>query len=678
MPEVSIVISARDNYSNAITKMRNTNQAFNKDMDSMQAKLDTLNKNKATLKLETDAARKQLKDAEAGYRSLGTAAEKSEMETANANYEQARRNLSLLSKEVRQTEKDMANYETTVSKATNRGGVGSSITQGFQDTMKALAFAGLAPMIGEAAGTILQLQVGSMFGSEVAGILSSTASGAISGAAIGSIIPGIGTAIGAAVGGAVGGIQGWFQAEGQKDDAFKGVVQDRYNTVTGNRQNEMSTGISIAAQRQTDRISFNTLFGDEEVAGAYLDDLKEMANHTPFLYEDLAGMSKVLKTYGYDAQEMLPLLTKIGDTGATLGMAPEEMKMVATYLGRMNSTGKTSMEFLNPLLERGIPVLDYMAQAFGKSKEEIMEAVSKGLIPGADAAAAIADSMGEANKGAMAVQSGTYSGLLSTRQGLDEELYAQGGDGYTRTRSFGLQMGNDWLNKQIQVKGEGSMSMGDIYERMGIQKAREENRRDAEKMKAMEEMLQTQGLEALSGAELEALLNVTEAQGINQYEGSSIAQERLASEKQLVNDIAADTALRDEYWQAGYLMGQEFSKGTMAARAQYSAEAFAVIETQPSDKYAGMVSPSLMGNNFFQPGSHAFGLSRVPEDNYPALLHQGERVLTASEARAYSQDQPTAPPVTITGNSFTIREEADVDKVALALLDQFMRVRLVC
>lgn len=35
--------------------------------------------------------------------------------------------------------------------------------------------------------------------------------------------------------------------------------------------------------------------------------------------------------------------------------------------------------------------------------------------------------------------------------------------------------------------------------------------------------------------------------------------------------------------------------------------------------------------------SNAFGLERVPYDNYPALLHAGERVLTAREAR--NQDQ---------------------------------------
>ena len=60
--------------------------------------------------------------------------------------------------------------------------------------------------------------------------------------------------------------------------------------------------------------------------------------------------------------------------------------------------------------------------------------------------------------------------------------------------------------------------------------------------------------------------------------------------------------------------------------------------------------------------SHAYGLTRVPYDNYPALLHEGERVLTAAEAR-----RGGSAVVNITGNQFTVREEADVDRIASAI-----------
>ena len=62
----------------------------------------------------------------------------------------------------------------------------------------------------------------------------------------------------------------------------------------------------------------------------------------------------------------------------------------------------------------------------------------------------------------------------------------------------------------------------------------------------------------------------------------------------------------------------------------------------------------------------AVGIDYVPYDNFPALLHQGERVQTAVEARS----QRRVPAITITGNSFSIREDADVDRVASALLQK--------
>ena len=63
--------------------------------------------------------------------------------------------------------------------------------------------------------------------------------------------------------------------------------------------------------------------------------------------------------------------------------------------------------------------------------------------------------------------------------------------------------------------------------------------------------------------------------------------------------------------------------------------------------------------------SHAAGLERVPYDGYAALLHEGERVLTAREAR--QADQGGGAQVTVTGNTFQVRQESDIDAIAEAL-----------
>ena len=58
----------------------------------------------------------------------------------------------------------------------------------------------------------------------------------------------------------------------------------------------------------------------------------------------------------------------------------------------------------------------------------------------------------------------------------------------------------------------------------------------------------------------------------------------------------------------------------------------------------------------------AGGLSYVPYDGYNARLHHGERVLTSAENKAYSSGRGGVT-VTVTGNSFHVREEADIDKI---------------
>lgn len=68
--------------------------------------------------------------------------------------------------------------------------------------------------------------------------------------------------------------------------------------------------------------------------------------------------------------------------------------------------------------------------------------------------------------------------------------------------------------------------------------------------------------------------------------------------------------------------------------------------------------------------SHYSGLDSVPYDGYAARLHKGERVLTARENRDYSEGgggNGAGGGVVISGNNFTVREEADIHRIAFEL-----------
>jgi hypothetical protein len=64
------------------------------------------------------------------------------------------------------------------------------------------------------------------------------------------------------------------------------------------------------------------------------------------------------------------------------------------------------------------------------------------------------------------------------------------------------------------------------------------------------------------------------------------------------------------------------------------------------------------------------GLSYVPYDGMIARLHRGEMVLTRKEAEEYRKGHAGgAKSVVITGNTFVVREEADIRKIAHQLAD---------
>ncbi|MFR9189838.1 MAG: hypothetical protein ACLVL7_06040 [Anaerotruncus massiliensis (ex Togo et al. 2019)] len=65
--DISIAISAKDNFTQAVTTMRNANQAFNKDLEGLSGKLNSLNKTKVTLQIDADKAKRELKEAQKAF-----------------------------------------------------------------------------------------------------------------------------------------------------------------------------------------------------------------------------------------------------------------------------------------------------------------------------------------------------------------------------------------------------------------------------------------------------------------------------------------------------------------------------------------------------------------------------------------------------------------------------------
>lgn len=643
--DASIVISAKDNYSEAIKKMQRTQTSFRKDLGSLQKELDALNRHKVTLKTDLTAAKRDLRDAEKAFMAVGDEASRLRMEAAQANYDNIKQNLESVSRAAKQTARDMDNLTGVASKTENR----MSSSGG---TLGALAKAGIFSMAGTSLAGLGGTLASSAFGGQTGGAITSVLGGAASGAAMGSVVPGIGTAVGAAVGALTGAVQAFTEQYSSKDDAFKSVVQDSYNEVKQSQAESLSNGSRIAAQREKDKISFTTLFGDAGAAEEFLSDVTNFANSTPFLDEDLTSMGKALKTYGYEVEELLPTMRKIGDAGAALGMGKEDMSAIAIYLGRMKTTGKTTMEYLNPLLERGIPVWDYLAEASGIAKDEVQEMVSKGLVPGEEAAAAIADYMGADFAGALDEQAKTYDGLSSTLQGMQNKMDKAMGEGYNERRKLGMQEQIAWLDS------ESGKDMMEANRLIGEWQASLENEKERLLRDRMEAVMSSEAFAEADSVEKGRLLAEAQVEANAAYLESDGYKTKLEADKALIDQIQID--MQDAYYDAGYSLGLKFDEGRFDA-AKSEAGGWAGLI---ADFLGGSNSDhNTMSNRMKKEMGYAYGLRRVPYDNFPALLHAGEQVLTASQAR----ERDRGATVQVTGNSFVVREDADIDRIATAL-----------
>ena len=649
MPDVSIAIKATDRFSDAMKTMKDSADKFEKSIVGMQSRLNSLNRNKATLKVDTDRARTELRSAEKQFAATGDAISELVLQEKQLTFENARRNLSLVSKEAANVEKQMLKTGNSVSKIGNKAG------EGFSTIVQSVATAGGAKMIGSLAQDSVNTLVGSMLGSNGGNVFSSALSSAISGAAIGSMIPGIGTAVGAVAGGLVGMASGSVQNWSKKDDAFKSYVQNAVEEQLNEQTTSLTSGSALAASRETDQISFATLFKGEDKAKQYLADLVQMANTTPFLYDDLTAMSKTLATYGYDENSILPVLQTIGDAGAALGQSTSDMNSVATAIGRMKSSNKTTLEYLNILNDRGIGAVGMLANAYGVDQGEVYSMISKGQIAGQDAARIILDALTDSFAGSMERQSKTFSGITSTIEGLRQELDNAMGEGYNETRMAGLQAEREWL------EGDSGQEMQEAYQAIGAWKASLENAKEQYIRDAVNEAMGSDAYKTAEAegdaAEMGRIIMKAKIDGMNQYNANEGKDEVLAQELSLIDSVREDTSLNDSYWDAGYTLGQSFSKGR-AAGMMGSGSGETSASASPSRMLQGVTLPS--------GGSYAVGIDYVPYDNFPALLHQGERVQTAEEARSGG----SGTSIQIVMNGTVIREDADVERVASALLER--------
>lgn len=664
--EVGIVMSLYDRVSPTLKAISGNSKAFDKNLDELEQSLKAYEKaqnslvgKSADLKKALSEADQKVKDAQKSYKKLKDETSKGTLDAAIDEQTRLKNQLSETEGAIKANEtayralyKTATDAATAMSKADNRAGG----TGGGKGILSALGQAGLISMAGDAAGQWADALVGSAFGSNAGTMFSSGLSGAVQGAALGSLLGLPGTVAGAVIGGGIGLITGGSQIYQERDEAFKAYVQEAAEGQMEDLSTSITSGSATAAQRELDLIAFDQLLGSGQGA-KYLADLREMAASTPMEYSDLTAMSRALATgFGTNQKRMLDLMEGIGNAGSAVGVDASGMTYMAQVMSRMQSSGKVGLEDLNAFQDRGIDVIGMLSDALGKSQGDIYDMISKGSISGTKAVDIIQQGL-EQYAGAMDKMSQTFSGLESTLADAQTEMDNAYGEGYNETRKKGLQEEIDYLS------GESGALIQEANRAMGAWQAELENSKEQYIRDAMDAVINSDEYKAAMSegtdegyAEAGRMLMEAKVRGMNEYNASEGAQLMLQLETEMAATIRDDTASNDAYWDAGYRKGQEYSKGWAAARTSQW------IEDVPDEN---TVAGRVRARNHYR---YAYGLDRVPYDDFPALLHEGERVLTAREAREADSKPGRSISITITGNQFGAGVSAE--EIAQRLADQ--------
>ena len=171
--------------------------------------------------------------------------------------------------------------------------------------------------------------------------------------------------------------------------------------------------IDFNASMEQSAIAWSTMLGSQQAANRMLADLQQFAKETPFDFPELEEGSRRLLAMGFNAKDVIPMMTTLGDTAAALGLGTEGVNRLGLAIGQMRAKTKVSGEEMRQLTEAGVPAWEILARAVGKPIPEVMKLASEGKIASSVFIQAFQTFSQQNYGGMMQRQSQTFRGAMS-------------------------------------------------------------------------------------------------------------------------------------------------------------------------------------------------------------------------------------------------------------------------
>lgn len=477
--------------------------------------------------------------------------------------------------------------------------------------------------------------------------------------------------------------------------------------------------LGLSGQMEQTEVAFKNMMKSKTDGDKLMNDLKSFAVRTPYEFADLAENTRFAMAMNFNRDEILGpdlksgLLVDVGNAAAGLGKGAEGVESMIRALGQIRAKGKVSAEEINQLAENGVGAWDYIAKAINKTTAETMKLGEKGLLPAEKAIAAIRKGLRDDYGGMMDEQSKTWLGLTSSiKDFVSLNIFTKFGDGIRLGVQPYLQKLTDMLTNSPDKVVKFQKKIEDFGRSIGTFVSDKANRLT----QYFESLFNNPAFQnADLGGKAKIVLDGMLASVKQWVEGDG--GEKISKSMEIMARKAMDAVVTvaKEYVpqiaKIGLDIGSAMASGIGEAATKKVDNSFFVQSKSMEEKFAldkgstigrlkilgGLTKDEFMQSNDFEiaqnyfkrqldaglktkeqllsenpwakgviPG-FAFGKGRIPYDNYPALLHEGEKVLTKQEA---SQTSSGAIIIQKIAENVIIREDADIAKIVKELIKE--------
>lgn len=157
-----------------------------------------------------------------------------------------------------------------------------------------------------------------------------------------------------------------------------------------------------AGEMEQTQIAFETMLGSAEKAQRLIAEITEFAKTTPFNLSGLVDTSKKLLAFGFAANDIIPVLTTLGNI--TAGIGTEKMPQLLLAFGQVRAATRLTGSELRQFTEAGVPLLGELAKGMGITEAAVTDLISAGKISFQDVQNAL---------NAMATGSGRFNNLMT-------------------------------------------------------------------------------------------------------------------------------------------------------------------------------------------------------------------------------------------------------------------------